>query len=186
MNLKEAMIAVMTNQYKKDAKEAHQIVEAAGYTITKDNGHYYIRNEKTHRYCWMIDSGMYRRGHRWVFEWGSMSYGSKAFYIGGDYRAQTVEQIPFDFVTMLNKPYNHAAYTSAYTDVWNKSVAKERYNNISIQKRVIQNKKEEIDSCLKSMAALQHKLISLTEDKCKYEVELNKYRQEYGLKEARS
>lgn len=182
MNLQQAIIKVMTTQYKKDAKEAHQIVEAAGYTITKNNGHYYIRNEKTHRHCCIIYCGVCRQGFRYVVEWGSMGYGSKAFYVGYDNKISSIEWIPFDFVAMLNKPYNKEPY---YDNVWNKSVAKERYNTIRSTRNTLQYKNEEIDKCLKEMNWLQKHLIELTEDKCKWETRLNEYLEEYGLKEIR-
>lgn len=173
--LNKAIATVISNKYKKDCKDAHEIVEAAGYTIEKYEGCYYVRNNHTHRYCYMVDSGSYYKGHRWVLYWGSMCHGSKVYY--GD-----PINLPFDYVHMLDTPYNRAAYTISYDEVWNKSVAKERYICLKHLKQNVERLEEETQSILKSIAQMQKRLINTTEAKVKCVAELNACRKEYGLK----
>ena len=175
MTINEAILKVISTQYKKDAKEAHQVVEAAGYTIEKRDGCYYVRNEKTYRYCYMINSGYYRQGARWVLYWGSMGRGSKTYY-------GNPEHIKFDFIHMLNKRYNYAGHGDRNACT---SAAKEKWTNICRLKCMVSSKQTETELILKEMEKLQKRLIETTECKVKYETDLNNQRKEYGLKEVK-
>ena len=173
--LNNAILQVITHQYKKDAKEYHQIVEDAGYTIDKNYGHYYVRNPKTHRYVCME----YKKGYRndyYELNWGSMVYGYKRF-------DNMPASIPFDFVAMLNKPYNRNGHYNEYSDKWNKSKAVERYVELKRLKRNLKNDEEDVETVLRQLTTLQQRLICATETKVKAAAELNSYRRECGLKE---
>ena len=176
MTLNQAITKVISNQYKKNAKEAHQIVEDAGYKIEKYDGHYRVINEKLHRYCYMVYSGHYSKGDRWVLYWGSMGYGGKEHY--GD-----PANIVFDYERMLNTPYNHAGHTDPYNDKWNKSAAMEKYVHLKHLKDDVQRQEIEMASIIKQMEGLQKRLINVTESKVKCITDLSICRKEYGLKE---
>lgn len=176
MTLNQAIAKVISNQYKKNAKEAHQIVEDAGYKIEKYDGHYRVINEKLHRYCYMVYSGHYMKGDRWVLYWGSMGYGGKVHY--GD-----PANIVFDYERMLNTPYNHAGHTDPYNDKWNKSAAMEKYVHLKHLKDDVQRQETEMTSIIKQMEGLQKRLIDATESKVKCVADLNICRKEYGLRE---
>lgn len=54
--LNKAIYTVITTKYKKDAQEAHRLVESEGYVIYKDNGKFVVRNDKT---CKTISGGIH-------------------------------------------------------------------------------------------------------------------------------
>lgn len=174
MTLNEAILKVISTQYKKDAKEAHQIVEDAGYTISKNYGCYYVRNPKTHRYvCLEHKDGRYYKDY-YDLNWGSMAHGNKRF---NDPKDAAV----FDFVNMLNKPYNRDGNPTPYTDTWNKSKAIESYSELKSLKRNIIQEENDIKSILSQIDTLQKKLIRATETKVKCAAKLDDFRKQCGL-----
>lgn len=168
MKLNEAILVVISNRYKKNAAAAHKIVEAAGYIIDKNHNHYTIRNPKTGRYVYMD-----LLVSRFCLNWGSLGFGSKEYRFLND--------IKFDFVNMLNTPYNHDGNPYSYTNTFEKSKAKERYAQLRRYKRNVTRQQDAVDLLLQQIADLQHKLVGEVEVKVKCETDLNEYRAKCGL-----
>lgn len=170
MTLNEAIIQVITNKYKKDAKEAHKIVEDAGYKINKVDGYYHVSSSSTYRYCYAFYSGHYDKGQRWCIYWGSNVRGSKIHW--GD-----PANIKIDFTNLLNTRYNNVAHEQSPSH----SPAVEKYQSIRWKKYTIKQDEKYIQDTLNSIANLNAKLISATELKAQHEMELANLRKENGL-----
>ena len=174
MTLNQAIIQVISNQFKKDAKEAHTQVEAAFYKIEKYNGHYRVTNPATHRYCYIVYSGHYMKGDRWVLYWGSTGQGRKEHY--GD-----PADIKVDLVNMLNTPYNKYMYECEWEHDGNRSEAMQKYVHLKSLKRDYQTYDVGMTQVLKDIDDLQKKLIKYTEQRVNCMTKLNNYRNEIGL-----
>lgn len=173
--LNNAIIQVISHQYKKDVKQFHQIVEAAGYKIEKYDGCYRVSNPKTYRYCYMIDTGFYSGRERWVLYWGSHGYGSKVIY-GDPINAKV------DLTNMLNTPYNKWSGMTRWEQEGNHSKAMEKYVQLKNYKQSYETQIDETNKILHQISELQNRLIKETEYKVKCITKLNNYREEIGLK----
>lgn len=174
MNLNDAIIQVITTKYKKDALDAHKIVEDAGYKIDKRNGRYYVSNEITHRYCNARLTGVDYGKQCWHLDWGSMVCAKKIHYGKPD-------SIKVDFVNLLNTPYNREAHVSYYDDKWHNSVAKEKYNRLKQLKYNVDYYSKKAQEIMDEFSRLQERLVDATEDKARSVAKLDAYRKECGL-----
>lgn len=95
--LNKAIATVLTHQYKKDAKEAHAIVENAGYGITKNNGHFEVYNRKTDKRIYVVENRLGR------------------FFIAFNPHKRKVNFTEkFDFVNCLETPLNKEYWDMVY------------------------------------------------------------------------
>lgn len=139
----EAILKVLSTQYKKDAKEAHKIVETAGYEIYKSNGCFTIKNPKTYRYIQWTEC-------RW-------RYNYKLITTTKDIYFDDWKDLKINFVNYLNKPINKdKQYINSewfYT-----SKAKEKYEllrslkwDIEYHTREVERQKALIEKAKKSI-----------------------------------
>ena len=93
-----AIWKVISNQYKKDCKDAHETVTSYGYEIFKWEGCYYVKNPKTDKqiHAKFVDYG-YSCGH--IFS----IYGN---WLDNPIRVDNKHPLRFDFVGYLEKPVN--------------------------------------------------------------------------------
>lgn len=103
MTLNEAILKVITTQFKKDAPEAFKFVANSGYKVYKGGGHFYVEHPITGKYVYAEHTGF-----GWDYNAGRYIYG---YYIYRGYLYRNVKWIDgteckFNFVAYLMKPYN--------------------------------------------------------------------------------
>ena len=164
MTLNEAIYIMFNTKFKKDAREAFNMIEKAGYEIWKNNGQWEIQNPKTGKYIYAGQPYWnYKKG--WVIV---LHY--------GDCATELNDKI--DFVNCLNTPINTAKRRH---NGFNKF--QEQRNNLRMVKRDIVWKENAIKDYKAKIVATQENLIRAVERKAKAEAELKELRKEYGLKE---
>lgn len=165
MTLNEAIYTMFTTKFKKDAREAFDMIEKAGYKIWKNSGQWEIQNPKTGKYIYAGQPYWnYKKG--WVIV---LHY--------GDCAKELDDRI--DFVNCLNTPINTAK--RRYKRYPNKF--QEQRDNLRMVKRDIVWKENSIKDNKAKIEATQNNLITAVEEKTKAEAKLKALRKEYGLKE---
>ena len=97
--LAEAIITVLRTAYKKEARDAFKLVEAAGYDVYKSDGHWYVRNTDTWK---TVSIQQYRYS-----KYGDMNTLSLSGYGVADARK-------VDLIAYLEKPFNPFKYERLY------------------------------------------------------------------------
>ena len=166
-----AIYKVLTTQFKKDAKEAHEAVKAAGYGITKNNGRFEVYNSTTRRSIYIADNGW--RGCRIIH-----GYYTRQRRIFNTWN--TEEILKFDFVGCLEKPTNEAYYEMVRRNE-RMNNAKQKYEKLKSARWYVKYETEKLESLQKKIEALQNELILAAQDKVKYEQRLQECRREFGL-----
>ena len=152
-----AIYDVLTHMFKKDCPEAHEIVKAAGYTLSRDNG-YEVSNEETGRTIYVTDREYYGKIH---FNW---------------FHRPARLTNKFDFVGCLDKPINKKIIAE-----YNPNTAIEKYRRLKSKKWDIEYHEERIKRIKNQMMDLQKQLIHETEMMAKSKVELKEFKQNLGL-----
>ena len=165
MTLNEAIYIMFTTKFKKDAREAFDMIEKAGYEVWKSNGEWEITNPKTSKY-------IYATRPYWNYKKGWV----KILHYG-DCATELNDKI--DFVNCLNTPINtakrrHKRYPNKF---------QEQRDNLRMVKRNIVWKENAIKDYEAKIIATQKNLMRAVEEKVKVEAELKELRKEYGLKE---
>lgn len=163
----EAILKVLSTQYKKDAKEAHKIVEAAGYEIYKSNGCFTIKNPKTYRYIQWTQC-------RW-------RYNYKLITTTKDIYFDNWKELKINFVNYLNKPINRDKERG--DNMWGcSSKLKEKYDSLCNHKMSIEYHTREIER-QKALIEKTKKDIEYHERRIKEEKDsLEETRKKLGLK----
>ena len=152
-----AIYEVLTHMFKKECPEAHEIVKAAGYTLSRDNG-YEVSNEVTSRTIYTTDRERYCKI---FFNW---------------YQRPVRLTNKFDFVGCLEKPMN-----KEIVEKYNPNTAKEKYRNLKSKKWNVEYRQERIERIKKQMMDLEKELIYETEMMAKSNVELKEFKANLGL-----
>ena len=109
MTINEAILKVLTAQFKKDEPEAFEMVSNHGYKTSKWNGHWEVRNEATLRCLWGSEENWWNsRLHRYA-PCLYLRCGGCTVYEKKVWRADK-----FDYVGFLNKPINQWATDEKY------------------------------------------------------------------------
>ena len=156
MTLNEAIKTVLLTKLKKDAKEAHKMVESAGYEISKISGGWDINN---------------RKNGKWL------SYHNHYLSTMSGFRKANLNK--FDYVHYLEKPYNKVYYdTLSLRSKMEKGNYDfdSKFEQLSRMKCWIANGEKEI-------AALEKKLQSAYTTRARRIAECNALRKQFGLKE---
>lgn len=165
MELNYAMFLVMSNQYKKDCKEAHEMVEKAGFEIHKNNGHFYIRNRNTRRELFLTD--------RWDYEERGI-----VFYVHYNYNLNAVKyKGKFDFVNCLNTPIRSQEDSFDYY-----KTAYGKYDRLKNLKWSVEWDKKNIEKIKNQIVSLQNDLERAIRSEIRDSLNLEEYRKEVGLK----
>lgn len=162
--LNEAIRKVLFTQFKKQAKEAHKIVEEAGYKIWKCGGDWRVENEATGRTVYLED------GYRRTFIWHGPRYVNRSQYNDN-----------FDFVGALNKPVNKEYYTSIAFTYMNESKAKQAYKRIQQHVSYVKMYERDIQDAQKKIAELQDKMVRYATYKAEEERKVKDIKKELGL-----
>lgn len=172
MTLNEAIYKVITTQFKKDMREAVELVEEAGYEINKSDGRFYVRNPKTQRF---IESkySQYRDITTLI--------GNRGEILKFRYTCNC----HFDFVGYLNKELNHVWYVMRNERAWYVSPTRKKYEKLQEAKRYLRYREEAVEKTKKDLADLQARLERDIEERVRYEQMLAETRKNLGLKPRR-
>lgn len=154
MTLNEAIYTVLTTQYKKDAKEAHKIVENAGYTINKCSGHFEVTNPKNNRYV-RINRDYY--SYRYHCGMANVWCGTRC----SEMRYERLERI--DYVNLLNTSYNKEYYRKPKWKVTNQNRKDKLYNS----KWDVKFYNDRVEIAKHNIERAQQELIKAVENKAK-------------------
>lgn len=168
--LNQAMLKVMTTKYKKDAKEAHKLVEDYGYEIVKRNGMFWVIHPKTKKYIY-IDEVYGYGGYYYYVNYCS---GTKKVYIKK--RPDILNN--FDFVNCLGTPENTAYRDSIWRERYCSTKYKEIRKSIKDTKRCIMWEECDIKNTEHKIKNLQDKLMYYATRKNEYEKHLNELRKQ--------
>ena len=167
-----AIAEVMVHQYKKDCKDAHAIVEAAGYDVFKNiYSSWEVMNKETGRrlYCSNED-------------WKGNKHVHKTAYYGKNISINRnhLDECKVDFVGCLdcNRIPWHDSY-DAYTNY--RPVAVYKYSELKMKKNRVIWREEDIEKKKKEIEKLQADLIRYVEYKEEAKANLKAFRKELGL-----
>lgn len=167
----EAIWKVLNTKFKKDAKDAFELVESAGYSVYKDGcGQWNVCNSHTNRVVYLNQ------------------FSRRAFIQHGPYfnsrcrrfltsKEMLNKRIAFDFVGCLEKSVN--SFWS--NDNKSKNTAIEKYSRIRDEKYMIRSYERDIDNIKHKIEALQDELIRCGAHIKSHENDLKSLRKEYGL-----
>lgn len=109
MTINEAILKVLTAQFKKDEPEAFEMVSNHGYKVSKWNGCWKVSNEATSRCLWGSENSWWNsRLHRYA-PCLHLRCGGSTLY---DRKVWSADK--FDYVGFLNKPINQYAIDEKY------------------------------------------------------------------------
>lgn len=166
---KAIMIAVLT-QYKKDAKEAHKIIEDAGFQLCKDFGFWHIYNPQTGKRIHVE----VREGWRWTryTVYGGMQT--------SDFKNEK-ELAKYDFVGQLNKERNTAWY-EVRRGAAKYEPTQEKYRSLLAARHTQQWREEDVVKIEKKIAELQRELIHAVEERYKATAKVKEIKKDLGLR----
>lgn len=128
--LRDAIITVLTSQYKYDAPEAFKTVKRAGYDIYKNDGKWVVRNPETHKTVYLS----YRRDKLQLFTGR------------GD-----IDKV--DIIAYLNKPYNRVKETYYYAP------SRSKVQDLGWEKHWVQVKEDKVAQLEKQLAEARKQLV---------------------------
>lgn len=168
MTINEAILKVITSQFKKDEPEAFKTVEKAGYRVYKVDGHFVVKNGETGRY-------VTTNGHTPRYFGGGV-YG---YFVdrGWHYKQVAIAmgtRLKFDFVGCLEKPYPEYRRPVARPTI-------EKYRKLQDAKRSVNYADERIEELQKKIQRLTDELVSAAEYRNQREHNLAIVKREIGL-----
>lgn len=164
--LNEAIWKVIKNKYKKDAKEAHEMVTAFGYEIYKSDGHYSVHNKNTQKSVFIY--------------WDN--YRKYSVQLGGQWKDQWKDQdVKIDFVGVLEKPVNKTYWDLKRERSRYQSSAIDKYNRLRRLKRDVSYYGGEIEETKKKIDKLQDSIVYHARMQKAREDELWNYKRELHL-----
>lgn len=173
----EAILKVMLTQYKKDAKEYHEIVEKAGYTITKYNGLYHVKNKETGKELWA------KKDYVWWSKYSSRQW-TIIIELNGlrVKKYKSGQSIPLDFVSYLDKPMNKEWYEMVNKGYWGQfTKGYWQRDRLKSAKRSLEIRKKEIKTVKESIANMENSLEDKIRNMIRVEYEIEALRKEFGL-----
>lgn len=184
--LEDAIVKVLFTQFKKDAKEAHKLVESYGFKIDKYDGFFGVQNPETHKTLRLAECNSWRG--IFVKETGTRK--------GLTYEEFYNHKLNIDCIKFLNTPYNldweyvknrdaceDGSSANAYHPTWDKMEELRRARrNVNNSKDSVKRYKEEIEQHMEKIKWLQGMIERETHFACVFERALEDLKEEYGLK----
>lgn len=171
-----AVWQVLMHQYKKDAKEAHEIVKQAGYSIEKLSGCWRVYNEKTGRSVYVNEGNS--RSYLCRTTNSDQRIGWKAW------EPESVRKVAkkFDLVGFLDKPVNRdwAAVRQAQSG-WAMNRFERSARQLKDARWSVRHHTDRIKSMQAQIAKLQEQLLREAQEQVKAEQRLQQVRKELGL-----
>ena len=166
----KAIRDVIINQYKKNCKEAHQLVEDAGYKITKIEGGWRVDNLETGKFVYLnFKDYNWRKGYALY----RCTYYGKTAYVNYSDEAEC----KFDFVNCLD--LNRRRYYECASS--NKETAVSKYRRLHSAKWSINYDKKRLAETQKKIEELQKDLVRYAKEIVRDEARLEEVRKEIGL-----
>ena len=166
-NLNEAIFTVLTTQYKKDAKDAFNLVDEAGYKYIKYRGRFEVYNPETNRRIYVTEG--FRKNYYTVHT-GLYMRQTTHFKREADIKVM-------DFVNCLEKPVN----TEFYREVPEGKAAGIYYNRIKSKRNMVKSYEDDIKSYQEQIEKLQQKIIYAAQKKAEYEMNIREAKKELGI-----
>lgn len=171
--LNEAICAVLTTKYKKDARKAHKAVEAAGFTIYKNSGRFGVKNLDTRRFIEDYTANVSRYNYR-----TRKRYTTDQFYVmGTGWRYGDMSKV--DFVNLLNtecrNPYNP----------FHESEYEEKRSKLKSAKWYAARRTKDVEDTKAEIERLQKRLEKEIAEREEAIAKVESLRVEYGLKKAK-
>lgn len=164
-----AIYDVITNQYKKDCKDSHQLVEDAGYKITKIEGGWRVDNLETGKYVYTSGKySWYNKGYKVHRN----TYFGKCAYI-----SEVKANCRFDFVACLD--CERKVFYPDFSRYPNKAL--EQWDILYNAKWSLKFDKQCLEDTKKKIEALQKDLIRYSGNIVRSENNLKEVRKELGL-----
>lgn len=157
MNLNEAIWAVLTSKYKKDAPNAFKLVEKYYDVYKSGDGHWCVRNGKIYKSVCISRDGQY------------IDYGRNRKLIKDNTKDH------FDFERCLNTPFN-----TEYFRTVQYGKAKETWSNIQRKEWYVQSDINDIEHIKNQIIALNKQLADRIKSKTDHQKSLRDAR--YGAK----
>ena len=159
--LNYAILKVLTTQFKKDAKDEHELLKNYGYRVFKADGSFCVQNDNRTIYAEYI--GNYR--HDWRVRYSYYGKGFKYFKTFDDMKK-------FDFVNCLNTPMNAIYYELLrYEDGWYTDAVKDVHtkytgirNRLRNARRDVKYHECEISDIQNQIVKLQNQIANLQND----------------------
>lgn len=184
--LEDAINKVLFTQFKKDAKEAHALVESYGFKIDKYDGFFGVKNPETYKTLRLEECNGWRG--MWIRETGT-----RKGVTDEEWRAK---KLNIDVIKFLNTPYNYdwqyvenrdacedGSSANAYHPTWDKKEKLRRARmNVKYCKDGIKRSKAEIDRLMNDIKTTQEYLLRETQDLSMWENRLADTLKELGLK----
>lgn len=184
--LEDAINKVLFTQFKKDAKEAHALVESYGFKIDKYYGFFGVKNPETYKTLRLEECNGWRG--MWIRETGTRK--------GVTDEELRAKKLNIDVIKFLNTPYNldweyvenrdaceDGSSANAYHPTWDKMEELRRLRrNVNDSKDSVKRYKEEIEQHMEKIKWLQGQIERDTRFEYGFENRLNELREEYGLK----
>ena len=162
--LNKAIYTVITTKYKKDAKEAHEMVAAFGYEIYKSDGDYCVSSRRTNK--------------KVCVNW--RGYKQTTFFLGNNYaKVDNGRPCPIDFVGCLEKPINRA-----YNELqWKRyrSPAVDKYQHLKDVNWSINRESKKLKELKNQLISIQSEIVYHARQQMREEQRLESLRREYGL-----
>lgn len=168
--INSAIFKVITTQFKKDAKEAHEAVKQAGFDIFKRDGAFWVVNHETHKtiYCEFSEyRGYYLDIHNKRILLDDCIYRDKP--------------CPFDFANYLNTPNNKDWYKVREMAREDFSDAVWKYHRICDSKSLIKSWGKNIKEAQKKIEVLQADIIRYAKYQAQEQVNLEKLKEDFKL-----
>ena len=169
----DALIKVMSTQFKKNAKAEHELVESYGYIIYKYDGSFRIRNDKTCKIISLRYTGSYR--YSWVLDYGDTYADVK--------RVKSLEELKVvDLVGIREKPRNsvYKALQWGHVDDIHAKYSDLR-ESLRHAKWNVKYHTDRVVEIQRKMLTLQNELLAESKKLAKYSVALEACKKEIGI-----
>lgn len=160
----KAILKVITNQFKKDCKNSHDIVEDAGYEIVKIDGGWEVKNAETGKYVYCSKENW--RGQRTIYR--PANYHKQYFY-------DPKIECKFDFVNCLDST------KTEYVELYTENKAYTNYRILKDARWSVDYEKQQIDKIQKEIARLQNELSRRIDARVRDELRLAEVKGRLGL-----
>mgnify|MGYP002525919361 CR=1 FL=1 len=150
--LNAAIASVIRNSSKRDCKDAHKIVEAAGYHTFKNHGQWIVSNRETGKSVRADSRWSYRKEH----------YVYRVCMSGRQYREHEVSNLSVvDFVAFLQKPINEVQQNidrASWSWYGHNSKSQQQYDRLTEAKWQVKRDGERIEEARRRMDEAMQKL----------------------------
>lgn len=171
--LNKAIYTVITTKYKKDAQEAHRLVESEGYVIYKDNGKFVVRNDKTYK---AISGGIHPMWQYYIISIKDAGYPTR---VTRDFK-HYAHTDKMNLVSYLDTPHN-MAWQGVRERVDRQPNTRGKFWRFISERRNKDYHAREVERIREQIATLTERLEQEIRADVKAQADYKAYRKEIGL-----